>query len=133
MRTALPSSTSYQYDLNAKLIAELDSERGSTRYDYDPIGQLVAVVPAKARAAVFRYDPAGNLSDADTDSVYGPGNRLLRKGDTEYLWDRDGRLCEKRERNLVDGERVWTYTWNGAGLLSGVETPFWVQAGRVHI
>jgi RHS repeat-associated protein len=119
----ITSSTSYQYDLNAKLIAELDGERGPTRYDYDPIGQLVAVVPAKARAAVFRYDPAGNLSDADTDSVYGPGNRLLRKGDTEYLWDRDGRLREKRERTRADGERVWTYTWNGAGLLSGVETP----------
>jgi RHS repeat-associated protein len=56
--------------------------------------------------------------------VYGRGNRLLRKGDTEYRWDDDGRLVEKRRRDgASETEEIWRYAWNGAGLLKGVERP----------
>jgi len=38
------------------------------------------------------------------------------------MWDSDGRLSEKRE-GTAEGVRVWRYRWDGAGLLSSVQTP----------
>jgi RHS repeat-associated protein len=118
--------TRYQYDGEGRLVSKLDRSRGVTRFEHDPIGQLVAVLPEGALAALYRYDPAGNpfeTSPAESASrVYAAGGRLLRKGDTDYRWDEEGRLTEKREhvRNL---ERAWRYAWNGSGLLKSVETP----------
>ncbi|HEY8091294.1 MAG TPA: RHS repeat-associated core domain-containing protein [Polyangiaceae bacterium] len=117
--------TSYQYDADGELVSRSDRLRGLTRYDYDPVGQLLAAVPEKARPEVFRYDPTGNpyeAADGVAQREYGKGNRLLRKGNTEYEWDDEGRLARKRERD-ASGDRVWTYAWSGAGLLERVETP----------
>jgi RHS repeat-associated protein len=123
----LTVDTAYRYDESGELVESWDRAKGRTRYDYDPVGQLLAMVPEKARAEVFRYDRAGNLYEASEgagERVYGRGNRLLRKGDTEYRWDDDGRLVEKRRRDGASGnEEVWQYAWNGAGLLERVERP----------
>jgi RHS repeat-associated protein len=119
-RDATTAMLTYRYDPASELVASIDRARGTTEYRYDPVGQLVAAVPEKARREVFHYDPAGNLHEGDgaPARVYGQGNRLLRKGDTEYRWDDHGRLVEKRER-----EEVWKYAWNEAGLLAAVDTP----------
>src|SRR5262249_29932673 len=87
--------TAYQYDPAGELIASLDKQRGQTAYQYDPVGQLLARLPEKARSEVFRYDPAGNLHESGSGAEpreYGPGNRLLRKGNGEYRWDESSRL-----------------------------------------
>jgi RHS repeat-associated protein len=122
----------YRYDVDGELAESWDQARGRTQYAYDPIGQLLAMVPEKARSELFRYDPAGNLYESGEgaeERVYGPGNRLLRKGDTEYEWDADGRLREKRRRDATSGrEEVWRYAWNGAGLLRQVERPDGLRA-----
>jgi RHS repeat-associated protein len=124
----------YSYDEGGELIEAVDQARGQTRYKYDPIGQLLAMVPEKARTELFRYDPAGNLYEAGegaSERVYGPGNRLLRSGDTEYAWDGDGRLIEKRKRagaGAREEEEVWRYGWNGAGLLKQVDRPDGLRA-----
>ena len=93
----------------------------------NPIGQLLSLVPEKARAELFKYDPMGNLyetGEGAAERVYGPGNRLLRKGDTEYVWDWDGRLIEQRRRSAAgEKEEVWRYAWSGAGLLKQVDRP----------
>lgn len=116
---------SYAYDADGQLTYGNADARGPTRFEYDGIGQLLALVPEKARAEVFRYDPAGNVFEANgsrNERTYGKGNRLLRQGDTEYTWDEDGRLVRKTERG-AQGARVWTYAWNGAGLLAAVGSP----------
>jgi RHS repeat-associated protein len=46
------------------------------------------------------------------------GGRLERIGETQYLYDADGRTIEKRE-----GDRVWQYKWSIEGQLSSVVTP----------
>jgi RHS repeat-associated protein len=119
--------TAYRYDWDGELIEAADRARGLTRYEYDPIGQLLAMVPEKARAEVFRYDAAGNLYEGGPEAEareYGKGNRLLRKGDTAYLWDEDGRLVEKRTRDRVSQkDAIWRYAWDGAGLLRCAEGP----------
>jgi RHS repeat-associated protein len=119
------STTAYAYDTDGKLETRRDPRRGSVRYQYDPIGQLVDAVPEKARAEVFRYDPAGNVYEAVSDEnerAYGEGNRLLRKGVTDYTWDEAGRLSARVE-HTPNGDRVWSYFWNGAGLLERISTP----------
>ncbi len=113
----------FRYSADGELIETRDATRGSTELKYDPVGQLLAMVPEKARAELFRYDVGGNVHEADADRRYGAGSRLLRKGDTEYEWDADGRLAVKRIRSTDDSVRglEWRYRWNGAGLLSRVE------------
>jgi RHS repeat-associated protein len=119
------ASSSYQYDADGELEVAHDLARGATRYQYDPIGQLLASIPEKARTEVFRYDPAGNVYEAaagDPARDYDDGNRLVRRGSTAYEWDGDGRLTRKIE-HTGGGERIWTYAWNGAGLLAAVGAP----------
>jgi YD repeat-containing protein len=123
----LTVDTAYRYDASGELVESWDRAKGRTRYEYDPVGQLLAMVPEKARAELFRYDRSGNLhetAEGAGERVYGRGNRLLRKGDTEYRWDDDGRLVEKRRRDEASGsEEIWRYAWNSAGLLKEVERP----------
>jgi RHS repeat-associated protein len=116
---------SYEYDADGGLSARHDSQRGTTRYDYDPVGQLLSAIPDGTRGETFRYDATGNVLDALSDDPaggYGPGNRLLRKGDVSYAWDDDGRLTSKTEHS-AQGRGVWRYSWNAAGMLEGVVTP----------
>ncbi|MGH7295640.1 MAG: RHS repeat-associated core domain-containing protein, partial [Polyangiaceae bacterium] len=118
------SRTAYRYDIDGLLASAADSAGGVTTYEHDPMKRLLAVLPEKARAELFRYDPTWNPFEAgagDPERDYGRGNRLLRRGSTEYVWDDDGRLAEKRETQ-PDGVRRWRYTWSGI-LLESVETP----------
>jgi RHS repeat-associated protein len=111
----------FRYDEAGELAETWDQRRGSTRFAHDPMGRLLAMVPEKARAEVFRYDERGNpyeSHDGAEERGYGPGNRLLRKGEWEYEWDAEGRLREKRR-----GAEKWRYVWDGAGLLKQVERP----------
>ncbi|WP_437539841.1 RHS repeat-associated core domain-containing protein [Sorangium sp. So ce726] len=117
----------YRYDPVGELGASWDQRRGWTSYQYDPVGQLLARVPEQARAEVFRYDPAGNSHEAGQDAApreYGRGNQLVRKGNTLYRWDAEGRLAEKWVEDPGTGARqAWSYTWSIAGLLESVTTP----------
>ena len=117
----------YRYDWDGELIESQDRARGSTQYQYDPIGQLLAMIPEKARSELFRYDSAGNLHEMGAGASvreYAKGSRLLRKGGTEYRWDGDGRLVEKREKSPKSAaEKLWKYQWDGNGLLKSVDLP----------
>ena len=118
----------YRYSADGELVESWDKDRGTTSYRYDPLGQLLAMVPDQAKSELFRFDPRGNIHEGDPGGpqrVYGQGNRLLRKGDTLFTWDDDGRLVEKRITypGTDDPDEVWRYRWNGAGLLSQVTRP----------
>ena len=118
-RDDVTADVSYGFDADGQLVAKSDRHLGLTRFEYDPIGQLIAAIPEKTRAQAFRYDPTGNLHEVDgPPREYGRGNRLLRRGTTEYIWDDEARLVEKREH-----AKVWRYAWDGAGLLRQVEDP----------
>ncbi|MGK4003716.1 RHS repeat-associated core domain-containing protein [Sorangium sp. So ce1036] len=82
---------------------------------------------------MFRYDPAGNSHEGGPEAPpqeYGPGNRLVRKGNMQYRWNPEGRLAEKSVEAPATGtRRDWMYTWNLAGLLESVTTP---EAERIE-
>jgi RHS repeat-associated protein len=120
------ADTVYSYDPRAELTSVSDGDLGSLAYTYDPVGQLLAAVPEQARGHVFRYDAAGNVYEAGEDAParqYGPGNRLLRRGETEYVWNDDGQLIEKREPGEAGRPAVWSYSYDGGGMLTTVARP----------
>jgi RHS repeat-associated protein len=124
-RSNVTAFKAFRYNPDGELIESIDRDRGRTKFTYDPVGQLLSMVPEKARAELFRYDKTGNLFEEGPDAetrVYSKGNRLLQKGNTQYAWDQDGRLVEKRTVEPQPGldapkEEVWKYQWNAAGLL----------------
>jgi RHS repeat-associated protein len=109
----------YRYNEEGELSDALDRRRGWTLYDYDPAGRLLSVVrEATGHAERFRYDPTSNHYTDDEARLYGPGGRLLRRGETIYTWDAAGRLVEK-----TTGADVWRYSWDAAGHLAAVDRP----------
>lgn len=124
----LAASTSldlgWRYSPNGQRIVETwSSTRGARELEYDVRDQLTAVSSRGARVEEYRYDATGNLFDAAGTRVYARGNRLERKDATEYEWDPDGFLVRKTERRPDGTDRVWTYSWDGAGHLASVITP----------
>jgi RHS repeat-associated protein len=87
------------------------------------------MVPEKARAEFFRYDGCGNIYEAQAGALertYGKGNRLERRGNARLTWDDQGRLVEKATytETAASGDlpvEVWTYEWNGAGLMASAQ------------
>lgn len=133
---------SYRYAVGGELDAVWDQAWGVTEYRYDPIGQLLAAVtsgtrgatsaaevgiqPPGTRSETFAYDAAGNLLETGVNAParrYGPGNRLLQRGDTEYAYDGEGRLVEKRTTGKDGAVLLDKYRWNGRGRLTRVERP----------
>lgn len=120
----------YAYDAG-RLVAVNDRRWGRTRYSYDPVERLTGVERAGAPREAFRYDAAGNLAEQESvrggarQSVftYGGGNRLVRKGDTEFVYDAQGRLTTRTERRDEAPPRTWRYTWNALDQLCSVVKP----------
>jgi len=121
--TGVVVECAYQYDAAGELASTRDSRRGSTELRHDAAGNLLARLPQGGPEEVFSFDPAGNLHEAGAGApsrAYTRGNRLLRRGATDYRWhDESGQLAEKQD----DGAAAWKYAWNGAGLLEKVTTP----------
>ncbi|MBW2455212.1 MAG: RHS repeat protein, partial [Deltaproteobacteria bacterium] len=117
------ADTAYQYDANEELIGAWDTAQGSVGYEYDPLGQLTAAVPENARGVAFRYDEAGNVASGGEEAVFDQGNQLVKKGNTFFEWDAEGRLTKKTVRDLDGTEHVTRYEWDAAGLLAKVTTP----------
>ena len=101
--------------------ALIDTQNGPTRFDYDPRGHLIAALFPDGSVQHRAADAGGNLfRTADrSDRTYGPGGILERTTDTEYRYDVNGQLIEKRH---ADGA-AWSYTWNGAGRLAAAQRP----------
>ncbi|RKZ76021.1 MAG: hypothetical protein DRR16_30755, partial [Candidatus Parabeggiatoa sp. nov. 3] len=57
----------------------------------------------------------------DTILTYGTGNRLLKQGEIEYIYDDNGRLIKKIEN--TEPPKIWQYTWDGNDYLSSITTP----------
>jgi RHS repeat-associated protein len=113
------------------LIWKVNDEFAGTEYDYDPAERLLGALRRGGVTERFHYDACGNiavLADEGLRGVaetldYGPGNRLLRKGDTYYEHDSEGRLVRKTEAAGTPEPRVWTYVWDAFNQLVGVTRP----------
>lgn len=112
----------YVWSLAATLTSTIDSHLGRTEYQYDPVGRLTARLPAHAQGEIFRYEPGGNLYDDKAHREYALGGRLVRRGNTSFVYDASHRLKEKHV-DTGGGTEVWRYAWDGRGLLYRVTRP----------
>ncbi len=115
------TSTAYQWDVGGQLRALSDGARGSTRYVHDGRGRLAGAIGPDGRALHRAPDAVGNVYRRPDrgDRQYGAGGALEAAGGTQYRYDPDGNLVEKR---CADGS-AWRYAWNGAGRLKEVVRP----------
>ncbi len=112
----------YQYDQIANLITIDDQERGKTYYTYDLADRLLKTQRQPGIEEEFAYDRAGNLTQInETILTYGTGNRLLKQGKIEYIYDDNGRLIKKIEN--TDPPKIWEYSWDSNDYLSSITTP----------
>jgi RHS repeat-associated protein len=125
-RAAYSVDMAYQYGLGDELLTAWDQLRGITRFEHDKMSRLAAVLPPNAPPELFAYDETDNVREVGPGAparVYGPGDRLLQRGDVEYVWDQDAQLVE-RIHHLPDGtDGTWSYRWGVKGTLDAVTRP----------
>jgi RHS repeat-associated protein len=119
----------YVYDNSSNLVRVTDSRWGETIYVYDSVEHLIKAMRDRGPGEIFSYDFVGNVTSMSEQGTgdqlleYGLGGRLVRRGNTTYVYDDNGRLTEKSE---TDGNRkhsTWTYTWDASDRLRAVTTP----------
>jgi len=122
----------YTRDASGLVQAIDDQYSGVTQYAYDPGERLLNVQRKRGPNERFEYDVAGNLTRAITERkdgvedeafVYGAGNRLLKKGTTQYEYDDQGRLVRKVEGTGTTNPKTWRYEWDALDQLSSVTQP----------
>jgi RHS repeat-associated protein len=121
----------YRYDSDGLLLSIEDGRWGMTDYAYDPAERLLSALRDQGLNERFEYDAADNLTrsqeqgrdSSDHSCAYGPGNRLLRRGDTRYEYDSEGRLVRKTEFATREKPQVWVYTWDAQGQLRKLLRP----------
>ena len=134
-RTGMLSERRYHYDLNSNPTGIDDSLWGAVRLNYDIDGRIQDLTRSQGRSESFQYDEAGDIAAVWSGGFswnggnrpamgsvklrfLSQGGRLESVGETQYLYDADGRTIEKRE-----GDKVWRYEWSIEGQLRSVVTP----------
>ncbi|MEZ4442669.1 MAG: RHS repeat-associated core domain-containing protein [Polyangiaceae bacterium] len=111
----------YRYDSASQMSEAWERSHGVSRYDYDPTGQLVAAMHASGVTDRYDYDATGNLRETDAGHghrEYAAGDRLVRHGQTELVYDARGALTERRAPTGTE-----RYAWNDDGTLREIERP----------
>jgi RHS repeat-associated protein len=121
--------TTFRYDAAGRLTGRVDGAGREVRWAYDPSGRVRSITAGADAAVTVTRDALGRPVAVDEPGSY---RHRLR-------WDAAGRLVERGRDDLVlrnrygsDGERLafvlpdgseTTFTYDGAGLLSGVRRP----------
>ncbi len=112
----------YGYDRSGELLQVVEPFGVAKTYTYDDATRLLEVRSVEGPQEAFRYDAAGNPHEASPGAparVYSPGNRLLRRGEVEYVWNDLGQLAEKR----LSPQHSFRYLWTEDGKLATVVRP----------
>jgi RHS repeat-associated protein len=120
----------YGYDANGLLLSIADDRWGVVNYAHGPAERLLNALREGPLNEHFEYDVTDNLSrvseyvaQSDKTCRYGPGNRLLARGDTRFEYDPEGRLVKKTEEAVENKSRVYVYLWDAFGQLRKIRRP----------
>ncbi|WP_053014237.1 glycohydrolase toxin TNT-related protein [Xenorhabdus griffiniae] len=130
--TAINRSWQYDRAYNVKVID--DNRWGQTRYRYNANEQIEHTLfdHYRSRKEQFSYDANGNLNEflpIDSRGVVTQitlrqqAGWVVRRGDTHYRYDDNGRLIEKIEEHDGFRPQVWRYCWDTLNQLTHCETP----------
>ncbi|MHB1317864.1 MAG: RHS repeat-associated core domain-containing protein, partial [Anaerolineae bacterium] len=119
-REGVDRTTRYTYDAVGNVLS-IETPEGMRTYAYDELDRLVAYTGADGVKTTYDYDAVGNRTalkvgrQVPLEYRYDAAHQLLHAGDTEYAYDRNGRLISEAG---PDGRR--TYTWDYQGRLASV-------------
>jgi RHS repeat-associated protein len=115
------SRTEYSWEGDSQLRDVARIGDGHTRFSHDARGRLVAAQAPDGGMQWRAPGPTGNLYKTPTrhDRRYGRGGVLLEADGTKCVYDADGNVTAKLER---DG-RAWAYAWGADGTLAKVTRP----------
>jgi RHS repeat-associated protein len=121
----LLTKRAYSY-LRSAVVAVHDDRWGRTEFSYDASEQLERFAQEWSGTTTLSYDTAGNLCSMGRDGVeealvYGPGDRLLRKGQVTYTYDDHGRLLTKHDESA--SSQPTRFAWDSLGQLRSVTCP----------
>jgi RHS repeat-associated protein len=114
-------SQTYSWSLGDRLSETTDSRLGKTAFKHDYRGRLYSADFPDGTTQYRAPDEVGNLyQTADrSDRRYLRGGAPRRAGDTTYEFDANGNLVCKGDAP----DRLWRYSWDGAGMLNEVARP----------
>ncbi|MBB4689584.1 DUF6531 domain-containing protein [Amycolatopsis jiangsuensis] len=115
-------SRSFTYRPDGRLAAVAEGPADETRFAFDQAGRVTETNRPDC-VERFGYDLAGNIVLSSHGRRLHHGNRLVRSGDTEYGYDRQGRVVGR-----TVGGREWRFVWDELDRLAAVVTPdekFW--------
>jgi len=98
-------TTTYQYDLDSRLVKETDPLGKETRYTYDAAGNVQTKTDANGVTVTFTYDPLRRL----TAKIYSD-----RTGEA-YSYDSAGRLLTAGNKDIT-----YSYSYDTGGRLANV-------------
>lgn len=126
-------AAAYASSPGGDLLEEHIAGLGKTLFAYDPAGRILSRTPAKGPPEAYRYEAGAGPHEAGPGAparTYGPGGRLLARGDTLYRYDQEARLVEKRPSRGDDpGVR---YEWSARGLLAAVVLPDGTRVENIY-
>lgn len=111
----------YVWDVNDQLKQLTDNRTGTAKFEYDQWDNLSRTLFDNNKIQLRNPDAVGNLFETTErkDRKYTPGGKLIESKTAFYLYDEQGFLIEKKERN----GNVWKYEWNVAGFLQRAILP----------
>jgi len=138
------ASFAYTLDKIGNRLSKAEPD-GKTNYSYNTIHRLLLAQLAQPHGRDtkydenYSYDPTGNRLHGPWKKAtytYGAANELLKKGQIEFSYDKNGNLigknlmkhgdehaCDKDEHSDNDGRR-WTYTYDYEDRLVKAETKY---------
>lgn len=111
----------YRVDAVDRLLEANWSDGVSERFVYDGASNLLATAKSASPSGLFGKPRGSGAQDEKLE--YQPGGRLVRRGDVEYAYDRQGRLVRKVEAPPGGARREWHYSWNALDQLREVHCP----------
>ncbi|MEU5141710.1 DUF6531 domain-containing protein [Streptomyces sp. NPDC021139] len=122
----------YGYRADGHVTSVTDAESGQREFQLDAAGRVTGV-RARGWSESYAYDASGNQThgvwpdlhfgtESRGDRVY-QGNRLIRAGSVQYVYDAAGRIVARRKHRISRKPDVWRYYWDGEDRLIKVITP----------
>lgn len=114
-------SCAYSWAPGDRLRALADSQVGQIVFEHDHRGRLTDATSSATGVQVRAPNEIGSLHRAHdrADRRYLRGGMPRRAGDRTYGFDANGNL----ETRAEGADRVWRYSWDGAGMLKEVVRP----------
>jgi RHS repeat-associated protein len=115
---------SYLWGVNDKLLSVVTDGKVKS-FEYDGWGNLSKAFFEDGSVEYRNPDKSGNLFETldRQDRKYAKGGQLLKAGDWEYKYDKEGNLIRKKGIAGSTAGQVWRYEWNAAGMLAKVKRP----------